>query len=194
VVARGARHAYCPGDRPLFKGRPPTRAPKASRVKSPLACSRDLTLRHGGEAPHVIKTNPKEERATASRLRAPPFPGQPAVGKVNCRARGMQPPHDQAPLNLSRNQRSKRRTAAREVCKRPTTEHPLSSATTSGPTQGPRPTRHVTGAPVTMCKEAAPPPVPMPCLLRTVTDSEKVDFSEPVHRLEAAPRMAKQCR
>jgi hypothetical protein len=131
---------------------------------------------------------------TALRLRAPPFPGQLAVRKANCRARGMQPPHDQAPLHLRRNQRSKRRTAAREACKRPTTERPLSSATTGGPTQGPRPTRHVTGALVTVCKEAAPPPAPMPCLLGTVTDSEKVNFLEPVQRLEAAPRMAKQSR
>jgi hypothetical protein len=74
------------------------------------------------------------------------------------------------------------------------TEHPLSSTTAGGPTQGPRPTRHVIGALVTVCKEAAPPPVPMPCLLGTVIDSEKVNFSEPVQRLEAAPRMAKQCR
>jgi hypothetical protein len=45
----------------------------------------------------------------------------------------------------------------------------LSSAATGGPTQGPRPTRHVTGAPVTVCKEIAPPPAPMPHLLGTVT-------------------------
>jgi hypothetical protein len=82
----------------------------------------------------------------------------------------------------------------REACKRPTTERPLNSATTGGPTQGPRPTRHVTGAPVTVCKEAALPPAPMPCLLGTVTDYEKVNFSKPVQRLKAAPRMAKQYR
>jgi hypothetical protein len=46
-----------------------------------------------GQAPHVIQTNPKKERATALRLRAPPFSGQPAVRKVNRRARGMQLPH-----------------------------------------------------------------------------------------------------
>jgi hypothetical protein len=71
---------------------------------------------------------------------------------------------------------------------------PLSSTTTCSLTQGPRPTRHVTGASVTVCKEVAPPPAPMPCLLGTITDSEKVNFSELVQRLEAAPRMAKQCR
>jgi hypothetical protein len=194
VVARGARHAYCPGGRPLFKGRPPTRAPEASRVKSPPRHAPGISpYDTGGQAPHVIKTNPKEERATAPRLRAPPFSGQPVVRKANRRGRGMQPPHDQAPLHLRRNQRSKRRTVARAACKHATTERPLSSATTGGPTQGPRPTRHVTGAPVTVCKEAAPLPAPMPCLLGTLTDSEKANFSEPVQRLEAAPRMAKQC-
>jgi hypothetical protein len=81
-----------------------------------------------------------------------------------------------------------------EACNRPTAVRPLSSATTGGPTQGPRPTRHVTGAPVTVCKETAPPPAPMPHLLGTVTDSEKVNFSEPVQRLEATPHMAQQCR
>jgi hypothetical protein len=34
----------------------------------------------------------------------------------------------------------------------------------------------------------------MPRLLGTVTDSEKVNFLEPVQRLEAAPRMAQQYR
>jgi hypothetical protein len=63
-----------------------------------------------------------------------------------------------------------------EAYNHPTAVRSLSSATTGGPTQGNRPTRHVTGAPVTMCKEAAPPPAPMPCLLGTVTDSEKVKF------------------
>jgi hypothetical protein len=46
-----------------------------------------------GQAPHVIQANPKEERATALRLRAPSFSGQPAVRKANRRARGMQLPH-----------------------------------------------------------------------------------------------------
>jgi hypothetical protein len=81
-----------------------------------------------------------------------------------------------------------------EACNRPTAVRPISSATTSGPTQGPKTTRHVTDAPVTVCKETAPPPAPMPRLLGTVTDSEKVNFSEPLQRLEAAPRMAQQCR
>jgi hypothetical protein len=56
-----------------------------------------------------------------------------------------------------------------EAYNRPTVVRSLSSATTGGPIQGPMPTRHVTGASVTVCKEAAPPPAPMPCLLGTVT-------------------------
>jgi hypothetical protein len=80
-----------------------------------------------------------------------------------------------------------------EAYNRPAAMRSLSSTTTGGPIQGPRPTHHVTGAPVTMCKEAALPPAPMPCLLGTVTNSEKVNFSEPVQRIEAAPRIAQQC-
>jgi hypothetical protein len=99
-----------------------------------------------------------------------------------------------APLHFRGNQRSGRWTAVQGAYNRLVTVCSLSSATTGGPIQGPRPTRHVIGAPVTVCKEAAPPPASMPCLLGTVTDSEKVNFSEPVQRLEAAPRMAQQCR
>jgi hypothetical protein len=47
-----------------------------------------------GQAPHVMQTNPKRERATTLWLRAPSFSGQPAVRKADRRARGMQPPHD----------------------------------------------------------------------------------------------------
>jgi hypothetical protein len=77
---------------PFLKADPPTRAPEASRVKSPPACTKDPTLCHGVQAPHVIQANPKE-RATALRLRTPSFSGQPAVRKANRRARGMQLPH-----------------------------------------------------------------------------------------------------
>jgi hypothetical protein len=79
---------------PFLKADPPTRAPEASRVvKSPPACTKDPTLCHGGQAPHVIQANPKKERATALRLRAPSFSGQLAVMKANRCARGMQLPH-----------------------------------------------------------------------------------------------------
>jgi hypothetical protein len=55
--------------------------------------------------------------------------------------------------------------------------------TTGGPAWRPRPTCHVTDAPVTMCEETAPSLVPIPRLLGA---------TEPVQRLEAAPRMTQQ--
>jgi hypothetical protein len=63
--------------------------------------------------------------------------------------------------------------------------HPSSFVATSGPAWRPEPTCHVIGAPVTTCKETAPPLAPMSCLLGT---------TEPVQRLEAAPRMTQQCQ
>jgi hypothetical protein len=69
----------------------------------------------------------------------------------------MRLPCGYASLHFRGNQRSGRQTAAQEAYNRPTAVRSLSSATTGGPTQGPRPTRHVTGAPVTVCKEVAPP-------------------------------------
>jgi hypothetical protein len=75
-------------------------------------------LRHEeGEPPH-------KERATAPRLCAPSFPGQPAVRKTNRRTRSMQPPRGCAPLHLRRNQRSKRRTATQEAYNCPAVVRP----------------------------------------------------------------------
>jgi hypothetical protein len=97
---KAAWHGYCPGDRSTFKGRSPHSRPKASRAKSPPTCTRVPTLRHGGQTPHVIQTGPKskeggpphKERATAPRLCATSFSGQPAVRKANRRTRSIQPP------------------------------------------------------------------------------------------------------
>jgi hypothetical protein len=69
----------------------------------------------------------------------------------NRRVRSMQPPRGYAPLHFRRNQRSGRRTAARGACNRPAVIHPFIFATTGGPTWGPRPTCHATGAPVIGC-------------------------------------------
>jgi hypothetical protein len=63
--------------------------------------------------------------------------------------------------------------------------HPFSFVTSGGPAWRLGPTCHVTGAPVTTCKETTPPLAPMLCLLGT---------TEPVQRLEAAPRMTQQCQ
>jgi hypothetical protein len=92
MVARGVRHGYCPGNRTLFKGKSPHSRPEASWAKSPPTCTRIPTLWHGGQAPHVIQTDPKKERATAPRLCAPSFSGQPAARKANRRTRSMQLP------------------------------------------------------------------------------------------------------
>jgi hypothetical protein len=70
---------------------------------------------------------------------------------VNRRTRSVQPPRGYTPLHLRRNQRSRRRTAVQEVYNRPMVVCPLSFAATDGPTWGPRPTCHATGAPVTGC-------------------------------------------
>jgi hypothetical protein len=43
--------------------------------------------------------------------------------------------------------------------------HPFSFDASGGPARRPGPTCHVTGASVTACKETAPPPAPMLCLL-----------------------------
>jgi hypothetical protein len=52
-----------------------------------------------------------------------------------------------------------------EACDRTTVVHPFGFITSGGPAWRPGPTCHVTGATVTMCKETAPPPAPMPRLL-----------------------------
>jgi hypothetical protein len=52
-----------------------------------------------------------------------------------------------------------------DACNRATVVHPFSSVTSGGPAWRPGPTRHVTGAPVTTCKETALPLAPMPHLL-----------------------------
>jgi hypothetical protein len=78
--------------------------------------------------------SPHKERATAPRLCAPTFLPKPAVEKANHRAGSVQSP---AVVRY------------------------LSFAATSGPTWGPRPTCHATGAPVTRCGRIAPPLAPI---------------------------------
>jgi hypothetical protein len=52
-----------------------------------------------------------------------------------------------------------------EACNHAAVVHPFSSVTSGGLAWRPGPTRHVTGAPVTTCKETAPPLAPMSRLL-----------------------------
>jgi hypothetical protein len=50
---------------------------------------------------------------------------------------------------------------------------------------GPRPTCHAPGAPVTGCREVAPPLAPIPRLLGAAAEDGEVKFSKPMQRLEA---------
>jgi hypothetical protein len=51
------------------------------------------------------------------------------------------------------------------ACNRTAVMHPFGFVTSGGPARRPGPTYNVTKATVTTCKETAPPPAPMLCLL-----------------------------
>jgi hypothetical protein len=110
-------------------------------------CSRVPTPRHGGWVPHVMRADPKRER------------GKPPHAK-HVTALRLQAFH-----HPCQNQRSKGRTATREACNRTTVGHLFGSVALGGPAWRSGPTCHVTGAPVTACKETAPSLAPMLCLL-----------------------------
>jgi hypothetical protein len=165
--ARGARHGYCPGGRPLLKADLPTRAPKRY--------GRSLPRRAPGFPPYDTGARPH----MSYRL---------------TRKRSLQLPHGYAPLDFRGNQRSGRRTAAQGACNRPAVKRPFVFAVTGGqkgkpprkkrttarccvppqlqptPAWGPRPTCHTTGASVTGCGKIAPPLAPMPHLLEAVAE------------------------
>jgi hypothetical protein len=103
-----------------------------------------------GYAPLHFRSNQRSGRRTT------------AQGACNCPT--------VTPLHLRRNQRSKRQTATQEAYNRPAVVRPLSFAATGGPTWGPRPTCHATGAPVTGCGKTAPPLAPIPRLLGAVAE------------------------
>jgi hypothetical protein len=85
----------------------------------------------------------------------PPSSPKPADERADRHASGVQPHRGGAPLRLRRN-----------------------------PAWRPRPTRHVTGAPVTTCKK----------LHRHLRQCRAFSTAEPVPRLEATLRMAQQCQ
>jgi hypothetical protein len=131
-----------------------------------------------GQAPRVIQADPKrEEENRHARSMQPPrgyvpphFSSQPAVKKMNHCMRSVQPPRGYMPLHLRRNQRTRRRTAAQEAYNRPVVVRPLSFAATGGPTWGPRPTCHATGAPDYWVRKIAPSLAPMPHLLGAIAE------------------------
>jgi hypothetical protein len=119
--------------------------------------------------------------------------------KANRRTRSMPPPRGSTPLHLRCNQRSRRRTAAQGACNRPAVIRPFIFAATIGQegepphkerataprlcapsaslqsavqplAWGPRPTCHAPDAPVSGCREVAPPLAPIPRLLGAIAE------------------------
>src|SRR5688572_4879186 len=87
----------------------------------------------------------------------------------------------QALVHFRPNQRVKGRTAMQAACNYTKGAHPFDFDVSS---MGPRPTRHVTGAPVTTCEK----------LHRHLRQYHAFSTEEPVPRLEATLRMAQQCQ
>jgi hypothetical protein len=136
---------------PFLKAYFPTRAPKHH--------GQSLARREPGFPPYDTRARPH----MSCRLTR-------GTKKANHHTRSVQLPRGYVPLHLCRNQQSKRRTATQEAYNRPAVVRPLSFAATGGPTWGPRPTCHATGAPVTGCGKIAPPLAPMPRLLGAITE------------------------
>jgi hypothetical protein len=136
------------------------------------------------------------------------------------RRRSVQLPCGYAPLHLWGNQRSGRRTTVQEVCNRPTVKRPFIFTITSGQRGEPSRKKRTTVARLCAPSASLQPTVqlrgPGPYVMQPVRrlpgakkphrrlrqchvssglsrESEKVKFSEPLQRLEAAPRMAQQC-
>jgi hypothetical protein len=84
-------------------------------------------------------------------------------------------------LHFRPGQRVKGRTAMQAACNCAKGTHPFDFDASS---MGPRPTRHVTGAPVTTCEK----------LHRHLRQYCAFSTAEPVPRLEATLRMAQQCQ
>jgi hypothetical protein len=121
-------------------------------------CSRVLPLRHGGWVPHVMQADPKRK-------------------KPNRRTRSVQPPRGYKHSSILAE------TCGRKggpPCRwRATTPQWHTPSASSHPAWRPRPTRHVTGAPVTTCKKPH----------RHLRQCRAFSTVEPVPRLEAALRM-----
>jgi hypothetical protein len=151
------------GGHPPFKGDSPHLRPQPARTESSPTHSKVLPLRHGGWVPRVMQAGlgqkepkpPRTGRTTAQRL--------------------------QALLHFRPDQRVKGLTAMQAACNR-TKGRTLSTSTR--PAWRPRPTRHVTGTPVTTCKK----------LHRHSRQYRAFSTAEPVPRLEATLRMTRQCQ
>jgi hypothetical protein len=135
------------------------------------------------------------------------------------RRRSVQLPRGYVPLHFRSNQRSRRQTVVQEACNRPTVKRPFIFTVTSGQRGKPPRRKHTTIARLCAPSASLQPAVqhwgPGPHVMqparrlpsakkphrrlrqchvfsRPSRESEKVNFSEPVQRLEAPPRMAQQ--
>jgi hypothetical protein len=126
------RHGYHPGGRSLFKGDSPHSRPQASRAKSSPTRSKVLPLRHGGWVPRVVQAGQDRRSQTAARTE-------------HVTAQRLQ-----ALLHLRLTQRVKGRTTMQGHATAP---QGCTLLTSTHPAWRPRPTRHVTGAPVTTCEK-----------------------------------------
>jgi hypothetical protein len=152
------------GGHPPFKGNSPHLRPQPSRAKSSPTCSKVLPLRHGGWVPRVMQASQGQKkpnrRARDTRncpavTSNPPLSPGPAGERVDRHAGGMQP-------------HRRRRTLS----------------TSTRPAWRPRPTCHITGAPVATCKK----------LHHHSRHYHASSTMEPVPRLETTLRMTQQCQ
>jgi hypothetical protein len=182
---KGSEAWLLPEIDPFLKAYLPTHAPEASRARSPPTCTKVPTLRHGGQAPHVIQTDPKKERATAPQLCAPSFSGQPAVRKANRRTRGMQRPAVKRPFIFATTSGQKGELPRKKCTTAPRLCAPSASLQPAVQHEGPgphvmQPARRLPGA---------EKPHRRLCQCHVFSGlswkSEKISFLEPVQRLEA---------
>jgi hypothetical protein len=151
------------GGHPPFKGNSPHLRPQPSRAESSPTRSKVLPLRHGGWVPRVMQAGPGQK-------------------KPNRRARCAQLPSGYEHfLHFRPDQRVKGRTTMQATYNHVKWVHPFDSNASS---MGPRPTRHVTGAPVATCK----------ILHHHSRHYRASSTAEPAPRLEATLRMTQQCQ
>jgi hypothetical protein len=151
------------GGHPPFKGNSPHLCPQPSWAESSPTRSKVLPLRHGGWVPHIAQAGPRQKE-----------PKPPRAVRVTARRL-------QAFLHFRPDQRAKGRTACRRHATAP---RGRTLSTSTRPAWRPRPTRHVTGAPVTTCKK----------LHRHSCHYRASSTAEPVPRLEATLRMTQRCQ
>jgi hypothetical protein len=151
------------GGHPPFKGDSPHLHPQPSRTESSPTRSKVLPLRHGGWVPCIMQAAPGQKepnRRVRSTQRRSGYKHSSTITRTS--GRKSEPPcrrHATAPRGRTL----------------PTSPHPA---------WRPRPTRHVTGTPVTTCKK----------LHRHSCQSHASSTAEPVPQLEATLRTAQQCQ